>query len=270
MIDREDASNCHCVKLDLTSGKRFWLGLRKSKSNGNWSWDDGSEYSYKNWDIGEPNSCCPMDPIPIHSYVGGNGLWYDTGELHYPLPDGYVCKYKHQCAEDWNIVWNRCYKYVNATVNSFTVPETYTVASTICQGYNATLTSIGSTVEELYLKTLTGGVPFWVGLQRDSDRWFWTDGTDSASLPWKSKEFSNCCENDEVTVIYNQGLQVVTVEDWQTGFVCKIDGDADYSPPAEMHIAKTILLPKKLEQQYPSATITTDSKKISDNCSFEN
>lgn len=89
-------SNCHCVKLDLTSGKRFWLGLRKSKSNGNWSWDDGSEYSYKNWDIGEPNSCCPMDPIPIHSYVGGNGLWYDTGELHYPLPDGYVCKYKRK------------------------------------------------------------------------------------------------------------------------------------------------------------------------------
>lgn len=77
---------------------------------------------------------------------------------------------------------------------------------------------------QLFL-ALTGGVPFWVGLQRDSDRWFWTDGTDSASLPWKSKEFSNCCENDEVTVIYNQGLQVVTVEDWQTGFVCKIDGN---------------------------------------------
>jgi len=67
-----------------------WIGLTDSYKEGDWVWEGGSDYTYRNWHDGEPNSyngenedCVGME---------GEGGWFDIScDKVYLMP--YVCKY---------------------------------------------------------------------------------------------------------------------------------------------------------------------------------
>ena len=68
------------------AGRNLWIGLRKTKPAGVFTWVDGSPLTYTNWNPGEPNNDLGlegyvhiMSPDNIHLHVPGG--WND-------LPDG--------------------------------------------------------------------------------------------------------------------------------------------------------------------------------------
>ena len=91
----------------LGGTKNIWVGGKRLQ-DGTWIWTDGTEFSYTNWELGEPNN----DPNPSHPGLGkedsilinwiSTGKWNDIPSNHgrsETLPysnkvKGFICQYK--------------------------------------------------------------------------------------------------------------------------------------------------------------------------------
>lgn len=61
----------------MTEGLATWIGLKYDPETSKWSWTDGQEMDYENWDTGEPNNletehCTNVKNIPSTS---SHGTW---------------------------------------------------------------------------------------------------------------------------------------------------------------------------------------------------
>ncbi|XP_062928248.1 C-type lectin-like isoform X2 [Mobula hypostoma] len=70
-----------------------WIGLNDLCKEGNFTWIDGSLYSYRNWAQNEPNDLGHNEDC-VHIHHSGEKLWND-----YPCNTelSFVCSYKLHC-----------------------------------------------------------------------------------------------------------------------------------------------------------------------------
>uniref|UniRef100_A0A3B4CMU0 C-type lectin domain-containing protein n=1 Tax=Pygocentrus nattereri TaxID=42514 RepID=A0A3B4CMU0_PYGNA len=56
-IESQEEMNALVAVLNEKTG-HFWIGLRQKENKDNtcWTWSDGSNFSYSNWNSGEPNN----------------------------------------------------------------------------------------------------------------------------------------------------------------------------------------------------------------------
>ncbi|XP_059842844.1 alpha-N-acetylgalactosamine-specific lectin-like isoform X2 [Hypanus sabinus] len=68
-----------------------WIGLNDICMEGNFTWIDGTDYTYKDWDRGQPDDHDNEDCVHIHHGVNSPSKWND-----YPCDEklGFVCAYK--------------------------------------------------------------------------------------------------------------------------------------------------------------------------------
>ncbi|XP_060619827.2 hepatic lectin-like [Anolis sagrei] len=69
-------------------GRRFWLGLTDGKTEGQWTWVDGTNYrtGFKNWKQGEPNDYQNQEDC---AEMGVLGEWNDVACNNKGL---YICE----------------------------------------------------------------------------------------------------------------------------------------------------------------------------------
>ena len=64
--------------VSLAQGDQFWLGGNDVVTEGTFVWSDGEEFTYTNWDSGQPNAVnAKQDYIVARRRTG---LWDDAGK----------------------------------------------------------------------------------------------------------------------------------------------------------------------------------------------
>ena len=58
---------------DFSNCEKFWLGGKENGTEGNWTWTDGSQWSYEHWYEGEPNDEQNQNCLQADSFY-----WYDS------------------------------------------------------------------------------------------------------------------------------------------------------------------------------------------------
>ena len=76
---------------ELAKGKQAWVGgSRVCKTCAQWVWQDGTTFSYTNWESGQPDNVGLNQDAMIINY-GGKGRWDDRGANNHKHP--FICKH---------------------------------------------------------------------------------------------------------------------------------------------------------------------------------
>ena len=72
-------ASVHCAReneflTDAFGGTEFWIG---GTNKANWVWEDGTSFSYTNWNFGEPNNWMKNER---NIAVKSNGMWNDVNQ----------------------------------------------------------------------------------------------------------------------------------------------------------------------------------------------
>ncbi|XP_072543769.1 macrophage mannose receptor 1-like [Salminus brasiliensis] len=81
-IENQEEMDAVKAALNGTTGN-YWIGLKQKVS---WSWSDGSNFSYSDWNTSEPNNPVGDNCVQLYSEYGYK--WADAG-CHWPGP--FVC-----------------------------------------------------------------------------------------------------------------------------------------------------------------------------------
>ena len=71
---------------------QVWIGLTDASSEGSWSWSDGSVWSYRHWQSGQPDGSSSENCATLQGNsdnVFNNG-WHDVG-CYETFVHGYLC-----------------------------------------------------------------------------------------------------------------------------------------------------------------------------------
>lgn len=88
------------IVSDLIGKNVYWIGALKNKSKNSWSWVTNEDFTYTNWNEGEPNNAQSKEDVII-LYLSGK--WNDlNSETTSVLINGtetdiyYVCEWEHK------------------------------------------------------------------------------------------------------------------------------------------------------------------------------
>ena len=68
----------------------IWLGGTDEFEEGTWTWDNGEDFKFKNWDDNQPSGSSGHNFLTLN---GKNGKWADTTDFSGKVK-GYVCEWK--------------------------------------------------------------------------------------------------------------------------------------------------------------------------------
>ena len=68
----------------------IWLGGTDEFEEGTWTWDNGEDFKFKNWDDKQPSGSSGHNFLTLN---GKNGKWADTTDFSGKVK-GYVCEWK--------------------------------------------------------------------------------------------------------------------------------------------------------------------------------
>ena len=83
----------------LISGNRAWLGATDIDSEGSWRWVSGEQFSYSDWDSGEPNNSTGGENSSEDYAHYNPNKWNDTTGC---LTLGFVCEIDYACEHVYN------------------------------------------------------------------------------------------------------------------------------------------------------------------------
>ena len=67
-----------------------WLGGTDEFEEGTWTWDNGEDFSFKNWDKNQPSANSGHNFLILY---GKSGKWADTTDFSAKVK-GYICEWK--------------------------------------------------------------------------------------------------------------------------------------------------------------------------------
>ena len=168
------------------SSTTAWIGATDEETEGEWTWCTGEEFSYTNWNSGEPNNDNEEDYAGI--YID-NFKWNDWGSSQSLK---YICEWEQLPPED---VFSE-YKfygleydghYYGLSQNKLSWEE----AKASCEEVGGKLVSINSKDEQAQVERLLGLAPSgnrWIGAYKADGLWQWSDGEVMGYDNWAENE----------------------------------------------------------------------------------
>ncbi|KAM6979939.1 secretory phospholipase A2 receptor [Aplochiton taeniatus] len=175
----------------------WWIGLSYDLTREMFSWSDGSELDYQNWEEGSsPGDSAKQKLCTTMSSLSGKWLAGACGGRH-----GYMCKrctvsvmevprephYIGGCPERWLYFGHKC--LLLHLPNSPEEGKSWRDAQSICSSFQGSLVAIEDEIEQAYVTMLLqgGAVGVWIGL-RDEDTMKWTNGRPVSYTNWSPVE----------------------------------------------------------------------------------
>jgi len=177
-----------------------WIGgyqpAGASEPSGQWTWVDQSQWSWQNWNTGEPNDagnnedCAEFNP-------GYNGKWNDR-PCSQKWPS--VCEIRLGCPPGWVSHKTSCYYYNSASLS-------WTDAQAACQDMKANLVSILSAGTNNFILSVAkqnswiGGYQP-AGASEPSGQWTWVDQSQWSWQNWNTGEPNDARNNEDCAEFY--------------------------------------------------------------------
>ncbi|XP_033624642.1 macrophage mannose receptor 1-like [Asterias rubens] len=239
MVTFTDASEQAGVESTRNiNGIPYYIGLTdKGRGRGNYQWIDGTAYSYRNWDISEPNNQF-YDAGGNCARVMATSKWAvkecsEGGAFFCERPQG-------TCAPGWSYNNGQCYQM---NINN---PKTWTDAKYYCDAQGGYLLTIRNDGENQYITSrLTdfnqvGVYDVYIGISDTiSDNSLkWVQSTGSTYTNWATGEPTLTVSRNDCGSIYtgSSSGQWMAKDCYNLqGFICKIQaGAAVTSVPPNM------------------------------------
>ncbi len=209
----------------IVNGSRDAYSIGATKRGlDNWSWIDGKEFSYTNWDDGYP-----VNPYGEGYYIHmvKSGKWHDIYNItHY----GFVCEFELP----YTLTINYLYENGSTAAPSYTARvnygDTYSVTSPNVQGHSpsrqivsGTMGATNMSVDVVYsANTYTVTFKDWNGTVLKTQQVQYGGAATAPANPTRTgytftgwdKAFTNVTANLVVTAQYSANTYTVTFKDW--------------------------------------------------------
>ena len=209
----------------IVNGSRDAYSIGATKRGlDNWSWIDGKEFSYTNWDDGYP-----VNPYGEGYYIHmvKSGKWHDIYNItHY----GFVCEFELP----YTLTINYLYENGSTAAPSYTARvnygDTYSVTSPNVQGHSpsrqivsGTMGATNMSVDVVYsINTYTVTFKDWNGTVLKTQQVQYGGAATAPANPTRTgytftgwdKAFTNVTANLVVTAQYSINTYTVTFKDW--------------------------------------------------------
>jgi len=169
-----------------------WIGATDEVTEGEWTWCTGEEFTYANWNSGEPNDGNDGVDGNKENYAGiyiDNFKWND-------FPDTqnikYICEWEELPPEDvfslyrfYGLEYNG--HYYGLSQNKLT----WEAAKQSCESVGGQLVSINDEDEQALVSRLLGFAPSgnrWIGAYKADGLWQWVDGEVLGYTNWDPGE----------------------------------------------------------------------------------
>ena len=209
----------------IVNGSRDAYSIGATKRGlDNWSWIDGKEFSYTNWDDGYPVN--PYDE-GYYIHMVKSGKWHDIYNItHY----GFVCEFELP----YTLTINYLYENGSTAAPSYTARvnygDTYSVTSPNVQGHSpsrqivsGTMGATNMSVDVVYsANTYTVTFKDWNGTVLKTQQVQYGGAATAPANPTRAgytftgwdKAFTNVTANLVVTAQYSINTYTVTFKDW--------------------------------------------------------
>ncbi|KAL7880770.1 hypothetical protein SRHO_G00030240 [Serrasalmus rhombeus] len=207
-IESQEEMNALLAVLNRKTGY-FWIGLRQKKNVKNtcWTWSDGSNFSYSNWNSGEPNNAGTDNCGELRSK--DKYRWNDAG-----------CSYTNQFV---------CYNKIPLILINEEL--TWREALSYCRENHVDLVSVHTEeiqhwVESAVYYASTANV--WMGLRHTCtlNIWFWVKGEFICYQNWapgNGTGVEDCSGGERTGAVQSGSKQWVSLpEDQRLNFICTV------------------------------------------------
>ncbi|XP_036452780.1 macrophage mannose receptor 1-like isoform X2 [Colossoma macropomum] len=207
-IESQEEMNAVIAVLNGTQGY-FWIGLRQNMQQNNisWIWSDWSNFSYSNWNSGEPNN-------GVGDYCGillsDNAYrWNDLGCTY---QDPFVC-------------------YIKIPLILINQTKTWREALRYCRENHVDLVSVHTEEIQHWVEIITNNAStanVWMGLRHTCvlGIWFWVSGSTVCYEKWapgNGTEVEDCSGGERTGAMQSGSKQWVSLpENQRLNFICTI------------------------------------------------
>ena len=142
------------------TSKHCWLGATDLDSEGTWKWCTGEEFSYSNWDVGQPDNYSDLYGTENYLEIWENGYWNDANNCNTILK-GFIVEIEPLTeikSEEYN---NHTYYVFNNTLS-------WTEANQYAQNMGGYLVEIDNEKENEFIHSLakeSGLGGYWISLK---------------------------------------------------------------------------------------------------------
>ncbi|KAL6491145.1 hypothetical protein MHYP_G00014900 [Metynnis hypsauchen] len=208
-IESQEEMNAVITVLNKATGD-FWIGLKQKDKQGNsrtWMWSDGSQFSYSNWNSGEPNNPGSNNCGALQRASGYR--WNDAGCLWFQQ---FVC----QEVQDLPLLLIKDEK-------------TWWEALRYCRGNHVDLVSVHTEKIQNWVETMTKNAStanVWMGLRHACAQsfWFWVNGSTVCYQNWapgNGTGVEDCSGGERSGAVQSGSKQWVSLPEGQRlNFIC--------------------------------------------------
>lgn len=224
-----------------------WIGATDEIVEGDWRWCTGEEFSYTNWNSGEPNNA--NSDLSEENYAGiysANFKWNDFDGL---LSYNYICEWDEKPSE--NIFSQYKFYGLEFKGHYYGLSQdklSWEEAKASCEDVGGKLVSINTEEEQALIERLLGLAPSgnrWIGAYKADGLWQWVDGEVLGYTNWDPGEPNG--NADTAHIYYGNGNSHDMHWDDAPGtmyYICEWTGEpsADYFKKC----VSDIIIPEKI------------------------
>ncbi|KAI4874796.1 hypothetical protein NFI96_028570, partial [Prochilodus magdalenae] len=191
------------------TGEHSWIGLRQTvpPNSRNWTWSDGSNFSYTYWTTGDPNGGVGDNCVQLLN--GPEYRWNDAG-----------CKWPNPfiCYEELPLI------LINQN-------KTWREALWYCRENHVDLVSVHNATIQRWVEVITkhaSTANVWVGLRHTCAQsfWFWVSGWSICYQNWapgNGTGVEDCSGGERTGAVQSGSKQWVSLPETQTlNFICSL------------------------------------------------
>lgn len=243
-ITSEEENNVIIGLKDVGSLKKYYLGATDIDNEGIWKWCTGEEFSYSNWNTGQPDNCIGIYSNENYLEIWENGYWNDITNCNSNMI-GFIIEIEP-------LTEIKSVEYNNHTYYVFNNTLSWTEANQYAQNMDGYLVEINNQAENDFIQSLA----------QDCNKYgYWISLNDTGYTNFKEGEPNNTVGIENYYHMYTETGEWNDADNCQglshsIGFIVEVNTVS----PKEIKLNKSKLALQE-NQSYQLELLNVDSSK---------